>query len=64
MNVQKLLKIIEKKKIVLCDLFPSEEFKNMQELALRLGVTRETIRLKLNGSIIENKYNIRYKIKR
>lgn len=50
----------DKKKIILCDMYPEEEF-TIDSLSNKIKKHIETIRLILKGKTLKNDYNIRYK---
>lgn len=54
-------KMHKKQNIILCDLYPEEEFLYTTNLSKKLKKTPQTIGLILNGGIKKNPYNIRYK---
>lgn len=58
---KKIQEMHRKQNIIICDLFPNEEFLYIKPLSDKLGKSSESVRLILRGKTISNPYNIRYK---
>lgn len=58
---KKMQEMHRKQNIIICDLFPNEEFLYIKPLSDKLGKSSESVRLILRGKTISNPYNIRYK---